>query len=295
MKCCCISCIVTIVLIIALICVALFVITPEMIGIADEPIMDGQSLRDLGLEKMTLFQIIQELTNLTTPPNEADFVKHSEEDFNSASTKLDLPKDQDGNVDYESILENGLNNTDSVVQLTETEMAAIIDNVIKSATSDAAEEGGEDFSKYVSFSNIELSKGENEGDINAKVTMGIDLGAIIAESGASDEIPAEISSMIPQGKIFLTQEIVVNNHNEGGIVLAETEDLADLLINGKESTLIASLMQTVTDSSDVNNEDVNNIQHQLASAVIDLFDSLGVHSIEFDDNNVGYLNIKPIA
>lgn len=303
MKCCCISCLITILIVVALICVALFVLTPEMIGIADDPIFDGQSLRDLGLHNLTLFNIIEQLTSLMASVDEADFIKHTEDDLNSAKNKLSLSANDNGEIDYNSIWENGLNNGSDTVKLTGVEAAAIIDDAIKHmgefVQDDSASSGSDysidEISKYLSFSDLEITKGEKEGDANVKITIGIDIKSLITEMGGEDAIPAEFETYFPDGKTFITQEVVTNNHSDGGLILGETNDLADMLINGKSNQLIQSLLGAVTDSSDVNSEDVTNIQNELGNAVIEMFNSLGVHSIEFDENDVGYLNFAPKA
>ena len=66
-KCCCLTTIIVFVLIVAILCVALFVLTPNMIGLGDMVISGEKTLNDLGLGDVTSFEVLKTLIALTTP------------------------------------------------------------------------------------------------------------------------------------------------------------------------------------------------------------------------------------
>ena len=106
---CLISCLVVVALVITLICVVLFVITPNMLGLGDTEILNGQTLNDLGLGDMTVYKIITTIRDLTTPGDEHSILGgdvHTEKDLKFVAELYEMPdwfgyQDPDDKLPYD--------------------------------------------------------------------------------------------------------------------------------------------------------------------------------------------------
>ncbi len=316
MKCCCISCCVAVLLVIVLVCVALFVITPEMLGIADDPIFGEKSFRELGLENKTLFEVIKEIMNIMSPPNEADFTGYTEQNLIDAHSKLNVPKDEDGNIDYSSALEKGINNTDEDVQLTDKETAALMNDIIKNSsnifrpsgsdqsgtepsgtlpegeTNDGQSEDSmlESISENLTISDMTVGKNAN-GESTVTLTMGIDIKELMGGSGEESELPPELDGLIHDGLTFITQEYVVESV-DGVLVVKENQTYSKMLINGKESEVIMALLSGMSEGES-ETDMVEQLQKQIGDTFIGMLAQMGADDVMYDADGYGYVNFKP--
>ena len=315
MKCCCISCCVAVLLIIVLVCVALFVVTPEMLGIADDPILGEKSFRDLGLENKTLFEVIKEIMNIMSPPNEADFTGHTEQNLIDAHSKLNVPKDEAGNIDYSSAIENGINNTAEPVQLTDKETAALMNDIIKnsanifnssdsdpsgtdpSGTIPEGEESGsqseedmlESIGENLTISDMTVGKNAN-GESTITLTMGVDIKELMG-GGEDSELPPELDGLIHDGLTFITQEYVVESV-DGELVVKEDQEYSNMLINGKESDVIMALLSGMAENES-ETDMVEQLQTQIGDAFVGMLAQMGADDVVYDEDGNGYVNFKP--
>ncbi len=303
MKCCCVTFLIALLLVIVLVCVALFVLTPDMLGIADQPIMGEQTLRDLGFENLTLFQVIQEVLAITTEPNDEDFITHTEDDLNEATTKLNLPTKSDGSVDYSNVLENGnLNNSSTSKRLTAKETAAVLDGLIKYSIAESSS-GSSDSNEMAMLGNsitlADVAVGKNaDGDKTIKITIGIKLREIIEASGGEGDVPPELMDMIHEGNTFITQEFAIDDSTDE-IKLIENQEFAPLLINGKESSVIMALISgaggSSSSGSEMTDSEMNAIQAELGTGIINMLNLLGTEELEYDSASAGFFHFAPAA
>ena len=333
MKCCCISGCIAILLVIILVCVALFVLTPETLGIADAPIMGEQSLRDLGLENMTLFEVIKELINLMSPPNEEEFTGHTEENLTDAQTKLSLPTDDEGEVDYSTVLENGLNNTTEDVQLSDKETAAVLNDIIKksgslfrkpsnqgsgssnSGSGSGSEPSGTLPSGSVSGSEDDSNSDESTEDMFEAISENISLSDLeIAQNSDGDStmkitIGVAIKELINEmggGEDALPPEVANLIHDGKTFITQEfvvdSEDGQLKLKEGQEFSdmLIngqkSTVIMSILSSAAPEGEGdmLTELQTSMGDAIMGLFNQLGADSIIHGEDGTGYINFKPV-
>ncbi len=313
-KCCCISCLVTILLIIALIAVVLFVITPDLIGIADTPIefLGKKSFRDLGLEKLTVFQLIQEISKLLSPVNDANFVKYTPEDLQNAKTSLNLPQKEDGTVDYSDVFDKGLNQGTEPVSLTGNQTAAILNDLLKnydksssgsaSGSESGAQSGGQSGSANSSLDGIsdsltlsEISVSTNSSNENVmKMTFGVKVDDMLASTGGS--LPEGMRNLLPGDTVYITQEYVIEEDEEGNLKLKEGQEYSDMLLNGNQSQVINALVGSLGSGEEDGNM-LEEMQTKMGESVVHLLNQLGADSLTPGDatSESGYFTFVPKA
>lgn len=251
-KCCCLTTIIVFVLIIALLCVGLFVLTPNMIGLGDTVVMDGKTIKDLGLGDVTIFEVLKTLSVLTkqsTPSEVLGEGAYSSNDLNSASNNLGIQKDGDGNVDYVDIINNGsINQTNATVTLTDKEFAALADDIVECLGENPTQDMDEQLTNLLKNVDIYQLSPEivgNDGDVQLTTTVGISIKEILGDTlPSNDNAITQVVNSLPD-TIIVTMTLPLNNTSDG-YSFDDNIDPQNVKINGQELPLV--------------NEVINNLQ-----------------------------------
>ena len=293
---CLISCLVVVALVITLICVVLFVITPNMLGLGDTEILNGQTLNDLGLGDMTVYKIITTIRDLTTPGDEHSILGgdvHTEKDLKSAAGLLGLEIGSDGTVNYDAILEGDgkLNQTDQDITLNNKEFASIVNEIVQNGGKTTVEPDEEQKNPILPELSTEITDEvrisglqpvEVKQDVSKiKVTIGVDPNKILEKTGG--EMPEELNGVISEGMSFITKEVALKKTETGYEVCLETET-EDLQINGKEIEVVNNLLHSFIVEDEHGNESTahDELHDIIHDAVVNLVNTLGVTDITMD-------------
>lgn len=247
-KCCCLTTIIVFVLIVAILCVALFVLTPNMIGLGDMVISGEKTLNDLGLGDVTIFEVLKTLIALTTPADPEQILgedAYDDADLDSASNSLGMTKGSDGKVDYSAVLEgSSINQTGVTVTLTDKEFAAVANDIldyIVESSADSPEEG-EALGILENVNIYQLSPKTTSGNkVELTTTVGLSVQDLISASGeGADDTLTQVLSSLPD-ELILTMTVPLENTADG-YVFAESDDIKNIKINGQEMDIVNDLV-----------------------------------------------------
>lgn len=278
-KCCCLTTIIIFVLIIAILCVALFVLTPNMIGLGDIAISGDKTLNDLGLGDVTIFEVLKTLSALTTPADPEQILgedAYNDSDLNSASSSLGMTKDSEGNIDYSSILEGvSINQTGVTVTLTDKEFAAvandILDYVVESSS--GGDDGNEAMGILENLNIYQLSPQIKSGSnkVELTTTVGLSVKDLLNSSGegASDNPLSQVLSSLPD-EMLLTLTLPLEN-TEDGYVFSETDDIKNIKINGQEMDIVNDLVNGFEIGEGEEKQTINEMLHGAIGGQISTF------------------------
>lgn len=249
-KCCCLTIIIVFVLIVAILCVALFVLTPNMIGMGDIVISDDKTLNDLGLGDVTIYEVLKTLITLTTPADPEQVLgedAYDGTDLDSASNSLGMTKDEDGKIDYSFILDGTtINQTGVTVNLTDKEFAAVANDILDYIIENSSENGeGEGVSSLLESVNIYQLSPKTTSD-NSKVELTTTVGLSVkdlmgaGDESSSDDSLKQVLSSLPD-EMILTMTIPLEN-TEDGYVFAENDEIKNIKINGQEMDIVNDLV-----------------------------------------------------
>lgn len=298
---CCIASIITFVVIIALLCVFLFVLTPNMFGLGETVVFNGQTINDLGLGDATVYNIIATIMSLTTPGDEHAILGdnvHTEKDLKSAANSLGLEIGSDGSVNYDAIIKEGasLNQTDQDVELNNKEFASVLNGIVQSSGKVDSEEEVEKPNPFIpeipkqiaeeikisGFQPVEIQNNVTK----IEVTIGVDTKEILEKTGA--ELPQELEGVISDGMSFITKEVALKKTEDGFEVCLETET-ENLKINGNEIEIVNNLLHNLTVEDEHGNESTAHDElHDIIHDVVEnLVNKLGVTDITLDGFIIG--------
>ncbi len=282
-KCCCLTTIIVFVLIIALLCVGLFVLTPNMIGLGDTVVMDGKTLNDLGLGDVTIFEVLKTLSVLTkesTPSEVLGDGAYSSNDLNSASNNLGIQKDGDGKVDYVDIINNGsINQTNATVTLTDKEFAALADDIVDSLGENPTQDMDEQLTnllKNVDIYQLSPETVGNNGDVQLTTTVGISIKEILGDTLQSNDNPiSQVVNSLPD-TIIVTMTLPLNNTSDG-YSFDDNIDAQNVKINGQELPIVNELINNLqlSDGQTINDMLHGTLGDQISSFLNDWGVTLG--------------------
>ena len=266
-KCCCLTTIIVFVLIIALLCVGLFVLTPNMIGLGDTVISDGKTLNDLGLGDVTIFEVLKTLSQLSTQkdPNEVlGDDAYNDDDLQSASNSLGIEKDEGGNIDYSEILSGtSINKSGVTVTLSDKEFAAIANDILDYLVENPSDSaGGEQMSDLFKNVNIyQLSPevtNSSTGDVNLTATVGVSVKDLLGDSAQEGPLNQVLQSL--PDELIITMTVPMDNTSDG-YVFDDDEALQNVKINGQEIELVNDIINNIELGEGENKQTITDILH----------------------------------
>ena len=266
-KCCCLTTIIVFVLIIAILCVGLFVLTPNMIGLGDTVISDGKTLNDLGLGDVTIFEVLKTLSQLSTQkdPNEVlGDDAYNDDDLQSASNSLGIEKDEGGNIDYSEILSGtSINKSGVTVTLSDKEFAAIANDILDYLVENPSEStGGEQMSDLFKNVNIyQLSPevtNSSTGDVNLTATVGVSVKDLLGDSAQEGPLNQVIQSL--PDELIITMTVPMDNTSDG-YVFDDDEVLQNVKINGQEIELVNDIINNIELGEGENKQTITDMLH----------------------------------
>lgn len=249
-KCCCLTTIIVFVLIVAILCVALFVLTPNMIGMGDMAIFDDKTLNDLGLGDVTIYEVLKTLITLTTPADPEQVLgedAYDGTDLDSASNSLGMTKDENGKIDYSFILDGTtINQTGVTVNLTDKEFAAvandILDYIIENSSESGEDEGVSSLLESVNIYQLSPKTTSDNNKVELTTTVGLSVKDLMGAGGesSSDDSLKQVLSSLPD-EMILTMTIPLED-TEDGYVFAENDEIKNIKINGQEMDIVNDLV-----------------------------------------------------
>ena len=262
-KICCITSLIVILLIVAVIAVSLFVITPNMINIGDTKIeqLNNKSLNELGFGDLTLFKIIKELVSMKNV-KESDVVKNgydsTEESSNTETNFANVDGYDKDTFDYTSLATtDGMLKYDNQYLLSykDTTIAYIFNEIVSSASSDAADSTDADLQKAadlkLNIKELTLTK-TTDGDFYMRIVASFDTAPISEQLGESG------SSILPEN-IYLVSNIKTSVDSTGKLVFSD----GTIGINGDTNTptgkAILNMVNEVYSLEEMNNTLCNEI------------------------------------
>lgn len=266
-KCCCLTTIIVFVLIIAILCVGLFVLTPNMIGLGDTVISDGKTLNDLGLGDVTIFEVLKTLSQLSTQkdPNEVlGDDAYNDDDLQSASNSLGIEKDEGGNIDYSEILSGtSINKSGVTVTLSDKEFAAIANDILDYLVENPSEStGGEQMSDLFKNVNIyQLSPevtNSSTGDVNLTATVGVSVKDLLGDSAQEGPLNQVLQSL--PDELIITMTVPMDNTSDG-YVFDDDEVLQNVKINGQEIELVNDIINNIELGEGENKQTITDMLH----------------------------------
>lgn len=283
-KCCCLTTIIVFVLIIAILCVALFVLTPNMLGLGDTVISGDKTLNDLGLGDVTLYGVLKTLSALTTEADPDQILgedAYDDADLDSAAGSLGMTKDDDGNIDYSSVLDGAsINQTGATVTLTDEEFAAIANDILDYVveSSSGSDDGGDavDVLKNVNIYQLSPKITSDSDKVELTTTVGVSVQDLLGASGeGADETLTQVLSSLPD-EIILTMTIPLENTTDG-YVFAETDDVKNIKINGQEMEIVNDLVNGLELGEGEDKQTISDMLHgTIGGQISDFMNQWGV-------------------
>ena len=194
-KCCCITIIVLFVLVVGGSLIALNVLTPDSLGIADEEMFDGKTLRDMGLADKTLMECVTAIAKLMTgvPESEAVTNGYTSGDLTSAEDKISASGDAGSGTAAQILFEGAGGGISVSVNVTDKEVAALVNDYIVngsgeiSQTFDQLEESG----VVAALKEITIKEGAN-GAATISTVIKMDLSGAMQNSPEGAQIPVTL-------------------------------------------------------------------------------------------------------
>ncbi len=282
-KICCITSLIVILLIVAVIAVSLFVITPNMINIGDTKIeqLNNKSLNELGFGDLTLFKIIKELVSMKNV-KESDIVKNgydsTEESSNTETNFTNATGYNKDNFDYTTLATpEGMLKYDNQYLLSykDTTIAYIFNEIISSASNDAADSSDVDLQNAaelkLNIKELTLTK-DTTGDFYMRIVASFDTVPLAKKLGDDK------SSLLPEN-IYLVSNIKTSVDSTGKLIFSE----GTIGINGDTNTAtgkaIINMVNEVYSLEEMNNTLCNEI-----STIIWNIGQIGTATV--DSNNI---------
>jgi len=246
--------IITLIIVIAVIGIAAAVLlnmTPEKLGFADEPIFNGQSLRDMGLADVKIkdfFSLIKSLMK----PNEGEIVKNAynpEQESGNAKNAItaggsNLQPDESGNVDYTLLLDTPLTYDNNYrIVYNDTTLAYIFDTMVQQ-TSGKAEEGLE-FIKSINARINEVSITGFGNNAKLRIVMSSDIGMFSKE--IKDKLGAAGSFISIPVKIFIVCYYDMGAGSDGKVTL----EGVSIKINDTDNLVADAIFAFLASKADV--------------------------------------------
>ena len=253
-KFCCITCLVVFILIIVLICVTLFVLTPNMIGLGDTVISDGKTLNDLGLGDVTVYEALCAISTLTSQKDAQQVLgddAYTENDLDSAVNGLGIEKGSDGEIDYSNILSGTtINQTGVTVTLTDKEFAAVADDIVDYLGENLSGEGSNDqmadILKNVNIYQLSPKVSNVDGSVEITTTVGINVKELMGDNANSsnDNPLSQVINSLPD-ELIVTMTLPISHDATDGYVINETDDIKNIKVNGQEIDIVNDIINNL--------------------------------------------------
>ena len=304
LKGCCLSTIITILLIVVFIGVAVAVVlnmTPDKLGIADIAFdfLGGKTLRDYGLADVKIKEAFKLLKEIMNPDEDAIVTNRYDESSDGASARDNTANSsvvkQDGSYDYASIVsEKVVYDKAYLKNYNDTTLAYMFDSMISSAETGIEAEGDPDstgvkFLRELSANVNEVTIKEADGGYTLRIVASISLAPL-----KQDFEEALKSANIPQSLVKLPDRIYIVSY---GTVTADAEGKlvatpVDIRINDVENAvadvLFAVLAENASEAageSDSEAVDKNNINGEILDAFAGIINNLGRIGVATTDEN----------
>jgi hypothetical protein len=244
-------------LIVMLITVALIVggiwyvlnMTFAELGVADTPIYNEATIRDLGLADTKVIDVIKAIKDVFKMPEESDIVTNpynaEEADANlAAEIDMLLPQTEGGQPDYGSLTHTQLVTPGEryLVTLADTDLAYLMEQIIKQSEDNQDMENVK--KQPLSFREVTIYK-TTEGDYKLRVILKMDLSDMMGELTAQmQDMPEQVVGVLPSAIYFVCDsDLTVSNE---GVAYVSGQQLA---VNGANNFLMDMIMEKLNEAS----------------------------------------------